>query len=129
MDSINDNDLQNTLSDKKILYKSLDDKALMAVVTELSKDLKVESDPNKTSIPVTSVKSSKPSKKKKNRCNFSSCKGKLGHMPYECKCGGQFCGLHQYGWEHECQFNFKKENKDVLASKMVKLERSKLVKI
>lgn len=68
-------------------------------------------------------------KKKKNRCNHDDCKKKLGFDPIICKCGGMYCGNHRYPHVHDCTFDHKGHNKELLEKNMVKLTKSKLIKI
>ena len=44
------------------------------------------------------------------------CKKKLPLIPFDCKCGGFFCGLHRAPDTHECKFNFHDEYKKQLAA-------------
>ena len=40
------------------------------------------------------------------RC--SSCRKKLGLMPFLCRCELQFCSAHYHAEEHNCTYNYKK---------------------
>lgn len=65
---------------------------------------------------VISLSSSSPvtvSKTVTNRC--LSCKKKVGMMGFKCKCGEMFCGSHRYPEEHDCQFDFKKTGRELIA--------------
>lgn len=58
-------------------------------------------------------KNTKLMKKKKNRCPV--CRIKLGMFGgIECKCGKLFCGKHRYSDEHDCTYDYKKEQQDKL---------------
>lgn len=66
--------------------------------------------------------------KHKNRC--WQCKRKIGIVGIECRCGYIFCGKHRYAQEHKCTYDhrahqqkkLRKENKQILAAKIDKLE-------
>jgi len=66
-------------------------------------------------------------KKKKNRCGI--CNKKLGLMPITCRCGGNFCGAHRYTTEHDCDFDFKSNDREVLSKNNPKIVSEKLNKI
>lgn len=122
MESINDNYESNKKSITGVSDKNkLHDKDKYNDLSKATTNTQTKKISNKESSNLSIVNT--------KRCNFIDCKRKLGIMPYDCKCGGLFCGLHQYGWEHKCSFNFKEENKDILSNRLVKLEKSKLNKI
>nr|GEY57911.1 putative zinc finger A20 and AN1 domain-containing stress-associated protein 8 [Tanacetum cinerariifolium] len=43
--------------------------------------------------------------KKRNRCHV--CSKHVGLVPFLCRCGKSFCGLHRMPEKHACKFNFK----------------------
>ncbi len=57
------------------------------------------------------------------------CKKKLGLTPFTCRCKGNFCAIHRYETEHNCNFDHKtfgrqqleKENQKVVADKIEKI--------
>jgi len=53
-------------------------------------------------------------KVKKNRC--LSCKKKLGLTGFECRCGGQYCGIHRYSDKHACSFDYNAMGKAQIAA-------------
>jgi predicted nucleic acid binding AN1-type Zn finger protein len=51
---------------------------------------------------------------KKNRCEFDCCRRKLGIIPFECRCGKQFCGEHRLSENHNCNFDYRALHKKEL---------------
>ena len=70
-------------------------------------------------------KTKKTQKKKKNRCNYSECKKKLGLMPFDCRCGMKFCSNHR-NMEHNCEFDYKNWNKTNLSKENPKIISQKV---
>nr|GFA33158.1 putative zinc finger A20 and AN1 domain-containing stress-associated protein 8 [Tanacetum cinerariifolium] len=50
--------------------------------------------------------------KKKNRCHV--CNKHVGLVPFSCRCGERFCGLHRMPEKHECKFDFKAAGRVVI---------------
>jgi hypothetical protein len=46
------------------------------------------------------------------RCE--QCRKKLGVLEYKCKCGKIFCITHLHAEEHNCNYNYKEEGKELL---------------
>jgi len=68
-------------------------------------------------------------KNKKKRCCFKDCNKKLTSVELltnKCKCNNYFCKKHLLSSLHNCQYNFKKEKKEILKSKNPKIEFDKL---
>nr|GEX35174.1 zinc finger A20 and AN1 domain-containing stress-associated protein 9-like [Tanacetum cinerariifolium] len=42
--------------------------------------------------------------KKRNRCHV--CNKHVGLVPFSCRCGESFCGLHRMPEKHACKFDF-----------------------
>ena len=51
-------------------------------------------------------------KLRKNRCYI--CNKKYGPIPFECKCGGKFCTKHRYTDSHDCKFDHKSVELEIL---------------
>jgi hypothetical protein len=69
-------------------------------------------------------------KKKKKTCNLKGCKRKLGAFGgYDCKCGSMYCTKHRLAHDHNCTFDFKKEQREVLLKQNPKIVKSKFEKI
>ena len=51
--------------------------------------------------------------KKKNRCNCEGCNKKLSlvEQTMTCKCGLNFCSKHINQFNHNCIYDYKKNNK------------------
>lgn len=65
---------------------------------------------------------------KKIRCNF--CKHKLQEFySFDCKCGHIFCTTHRLPSEHNCTFDYYKEQKQQLRQKNKKISIEKIQKI
>ena len=73
--------------------------------------------------------SKSPPKKKKKRCYFEGCKKKLGLHGHKCKCTHTFCSMHRLSFNHNCAYDFKKDEKDVLATKVTAVIADKVIKI
>ena len=50
--------------------------------------------------------------KKRNRCHV--CDKRVGLIPFSCRCGESFCGLHRMPEKHACKFDFKAAGRVVL---------------
>jgi len=62
-----------------------------------------------------------------NKCG--SCRKKVGLLGFSCRCGGMFCSNHRHSNDHNCTFDYKTYNKEILAEKNVKCIGDKLDKI
>ena len=79
---------------------------------------------------IINVKPEKNQKKKqKNRCVI--CKKKVGMLGFKCKCSDEhlFCSAHRLPESHECTFDHHSEEKEMLASKLVKVVSEKIQRI
>lgn len=53
-------------------------------------------------------------KKSKNRCQFDDCKTRVHLLGFDCKCGHRFCAKHRYFDIHNCEYDYKtNERKDL----------------
>nr|GEV79593.1 ribonuclease H-like domain-containing protein [Tanacetum cinerariifolium] len=50
--------------------------------------------------------------KKRNRCHV--CSKRVGLVPFLCRCGESFCGLHRMPEKHACKFDFKAAGRVVI---------------
>lgn len=66
-------------------------------------------------------------KKKKNRCYL--CNKKLTLMPIICKCGLKFCSSHRHPEDHQCTFDHKREQQNLLRDKNPQIISKKINKI
>lgn len=66
-----------------------------------------------------------------NKCQLNSCNRKLSLTEKEikCKCGNIFCSKHRHTAYHDCKFDFKKNNKELLAKNLDKIIGEKINKI
>lgn len=54
----------------------------------------------------------RPVQENKSRC--WKCKKKAGLFPIECRCGYVFCMKHRYASTHACDFDYRKEGREML---------------
>lgn len=52
------------------------------------------------------------------RCQFETCKCKLGLVAYPCRCSKYFCSEHRFSDDHKCSYNFKEDQKKTLLKYM-----------
>jgi predicted nucleic acid binding AN1-type Zn finger protein len=52
----------------------------------------------------------------KKRCHF--CNKKIGILGIECKCGFVFCNMHRFSETHNCTFDFKNHDKNLLKERL-----------
>lgn len=48
------------------------------------------------------------------RCQFESCRHKLGLVPFGCRCEKYFCATHRFSDDHKCTYNYKDDHKKEL---------------
>ena len=72
---------------------------------------------------------SKKTKSKTPRCHV--CRKKVGLLGFTCLCSDehQFCSAHRLPEHHDCQFDRKTHEKELLSNKLVKVVNQKVVKI
>jgi predicted nucleic acid binding AN1-type Zn finger protein len=58
-------------------------------------------------------------KHNKMPCKCHVCNKKLGLLPFDCRCGHQFCSIHRYPEEHKCSFDYKEFAKEQLEKTIV----------
>lgn len=71
-----------------------------------------------------------PVKKKKSpRCLV--CRKKVGLLGFTCQCSetSVFCASHRQPEDHDCHFDRKTIQKEILAHKLVKVTNNKIIKI
>uniref|UniRef100_A0A6C0HM42 AN1-type domain-containing protein n=1 Tax=viral metagenome TaxID=1070528 RepID=A0A6C0HM42_9ZZZZ len=47
-------------------------------------------------------------------CTLDSCARKLGLIPFQCRCTGNFCKIHRMPETHACEFDFKTSGRAAL---------------
>ena len=62
-------------------------------------------------------------------CEFSKCRKKLTLPSYPCYCGLYFCPLHIPAEKHNCQYNYRNQQKQKLKEELQKVEAEKVRKI
>ena len=67
--------------------------------------------------------------KSKKRCNYDTCKTKLGLMPFECRCLMNFCTEHRLPENHHCSFDYKTLGKSLIEKNNQKVVAEKILKI
>lgn len=53
---------------------------------------------------------------RKKRCH--ECNKKVGILGIQCRCGFTFCSLHSFSEAHQCTFDFKNHDKNLLKEKL-----------
>lgn len=68
---------------------------------------------------------------KLNKCNYNNCNKKLNlcEINLRCKCGNIYCNKHRHANAHECEFDYKTEEKNKLQLKLDKLSSDKIIKL
>lgn len=56
------------------------------------------------------------------------CNRKLGLTPCVCKCGDHFCAKHRYSNEHNCPFDYKKMQRDLLTNSIQRVVSDKITR-
>lgn len=62
-----------------------------------------------------------------SKCPVCTKKNKLTDI--QCKCGNIFCSLHRYPHMHDCSFNFKVNERNLIEKNNPKIEPNKLIKL
>ncbi len=57
------------------------------------------------------------------------CKKKVGLLGIKCRCGFIYCSKHRYSDQHNCQFDFKAREKDLLRQRLPQVAGEKINKI
>lgn len=59
------------------------------------------------------------------------CKKNVGLIGFQCKCDKEkhFCALHRHAEQHNCTFDYKKEQKDKIKRENPIIESDKIIKI
>lgn len=57
---------------------------------------------------------------KKKKCFH--CSKKLLMINFKCKCGNLYCIAHQLPHSHNCTYNYKDKNKQILKKNLIKVE-------
>ena len=56
------------------------------------------------------------------KCKY--CKKKLNLINFKCKCNNYYCIKHQLPHNHNCQFDYKKESKNLILKNNPKINSS-----
>lgn len=70
-----------------------------------------------------------PIEKNINKCCFNDCSKKLGILPFQCRCSLEFCVKHRMPENHNCKFDYKTFEKDILEKKNKGVKYEKIDKI
>ncbi|GJQ09679.1 hypothetical protein GpartN1_g1470.t1 [Galdieria partita] len=76
---------------------------------------------------LSSAQEENTEQKPKNRCQW--CNKKVGLTGFSCRCGFVFCSEHRYSDKHNCNFDFKSQNKEILSKANPQVVASKINKI
>jgi AN1-type zinc finger protein 5/6 len=80
--------------------------------------------------PISGISSASPSSSPQTdatRC--WECKKKVGLLGIKCRCNYIYCSKHRYSDQHNCQFDFKAREKDLLKQRLVQVAGEKITKI
>jgi predicted nucleic acid binding AN1-type Zn finger protein len=66
---------------------------------------------------------------KSNRCAHSACSKSLGILPFHCRCSLEFCVKHRMPENHQCTFDFKTFEKEILEKQNKGLKIEKIEKL
>jgi len=61
-----------------------------------------------------------------NRCQ--KCNVKVGLVAIRCRCGHVYCGLHRYAEDHDCSYDYKKNEREELRANNPKITGEKIVR-
>lgn len=75
----------------------------------------------------TAKQSTKGKIKNKKKC--FTCNKKIGLLGFECKCKNMFCSKHLNPEKHNCNYDFKNEQKERLEKQLVKVINDKVIRI
>lgn len=64
----------------------------------------------------------------KKRC-FTCNKKIKSIIPLQCKCKNYYCNKHKISYEHNCNFDYLKENQDKLKEQNEKIVSNKFISI
>ena len=64
-----------------------------------------------------------------NKCYFCKKKLKLYENNIKCECGHKYCMKHMNKHSHNCTFNSKSKNKEIIIKSNPKLNNNKITKI
>lgn len=66
----------------------------------------------------------------RKKCSLENCKRKIKlSEEIECRCGLFFCAIHRFCTEHNCSFDYKKEQREKLKKLYPKVQSDKMEKI
>lgn len=70
-----------------------------------------------------------PRKIQKNTSRCFSCKTKIGLTGFKCKCGYTFCSKHRMSSAHDCDYDYRAEQRMLLEKNNPIVKAAKLDKI
>lgn len=74
-----------------------------------------------------SMESVKPLQEDKTHC--WKCKKKVGLLGFACKCKYVFCANHRYSDKHECDFDYRQNEREELGKRLEKVEEDKIERL
>jgi predicted nucleic acid binding AN1-type Zn finger protein len=104
---------------KKVTSEKLNNVMLVDTLSQNNKEVKI----------LENIVINEPINKNITKCNKQNCGKKLGLLPFTCKCGLNFCGLHRYSDTHDCEFDYRSEYKKQLEKNNIKVVAEKIKKI
>lgn len=64
-----------------------------------------------------------------NKKKCWKCSKKIGLSAIMCRCNYTFCNIHRYPEEHQCSFDYRKFDAQILSKQLVKINIPKFTKI
>ncbi len=64
-----------------------------------------------------------------NKFNCWKCDKKVGYLGFKCKCNYIFCGPHRHFADHDCDYDFKKADREKFLNHDYTVENKKINKI
>ena len=62
-------------------------------------------------------------------CSFDNCYYKLKLTDFPCKCEKKFCKIHRLPEQHNCVYDYKKNNNNQEKIELMKCVSKKIIKI
>lgn len=63
-------------------------------------------------------------------CQVKSCNKKLTLTNnFNCQCGNFYCIRHKFSFDHDCKFDYKNKQREILQKNLIKVVSDKVIKI
>eukprot|EP00189_Rhodosorus_marinus_P007786 CAMPEP_0184751642 /NCGR_PEP_ID=MMETSP0315-20130426/43147_1 /TAXON_ID=101924 /ORGANISM="Rhodosorus marinus, Strain UTEX LB 2760" /LENGTH=176 /DNA_ID=CAMNT_0027230917 /DNA_START=707 /DNA_END=1237 /DNA_ORIENTATION=- len=105
--------------------KHQDDVENIQCIVDVLKDLKRRREDSDSSVKTT--RPERKAQKLTHRC--FTCRRRIGLTTFKCRCGYYYCANHRHAELHNCQFDYKAMNKDLLRKLNPIVKAPKVAKI